>query len=175
MNQDASTSWPSMLPDGEDEFANFLDFTDLNLDFNAFDPSNHGDGAPYTAPNSNNGHENVRAEKNRTLPQEMDGTDIQSTRLSKEGNTRFPDSQSQRSQPQIFDQAGVQPPYYPQNVARYHIHGAVPPTPNSMEMHGAQRHFSGIDQQHARANYDIYTRKQQDQVAHAIYSKNSQS
>lgn len=41
---------------------------------------------------------------------------------------------------------------------------AVPPTPNSLEMHGQQPSYLQGDAQHARAVYESYARKQQEQV-----------
>ena len=56
------------------------------------------------------------------------------------------------------------PAYHAQAATHFYGQGGVPPTPNSMEMHGMNRQFSVADHQQAQALYEAYSRKQQEKV-----------
>ena len=184
MNQEPSAVWPSLGADAGDDFS-FLELPDLNLDFPALDeaaPSASGEASLHATPQLANGQPQ-RPSVSQSGTQEgllaglKDGVNGLSHRM--EGVEvptpvgRASAAQQKQSDAQLLAQYRQQPPQHPpsyhaQAAAHFYGPGRVPPTPNSMEMHGMHRHFSVADHQQAQALYEAYSRKQQEQVRTSV-------
>ncbi|KAL8869396.1 MAG: hypothetical protein Q9174_004301 [Haloplaca sp. 1 TL-2023] len=158
-----STTWPHMVTEPEDDFSNYLEFDDLQLNFSPFDanPQNGEEIQDVTGPimEAHSDHSNntnaggVMAYQHGGLPQYTDSTAFNALDTSPHN---FPDM---TLAPQFFDQP---PQHHQMNQARqypqsFHPRNVIPPTPNSMEMHGghAQYHQMAASN-HMRAMYDHY-------------------
>ena len=155
-----------MVSGPEEDFANFLEFSDLQLTFPTFDINGHngGDVQQESAGGLDTTMENeteLMDYKEGQIDQQMDQDVAFSPGVHGiNGSTEslldlivqpqlFHQQQRQHQQPQMRNQ-------YPQ--------GRVPPTPNSIEMHGGHaRYYPQVDPQ-AQAMYDRYTRNQKEQV-----------
>ncbi|KAK3178739.1 hypothetical protein OEA41_000876 [Lepraria neglecta] len=155
--------WSPMVSGPEDEFANFLDFGDLN--FSAFDGipqsdaelQQNGVGAMDTSMEDTAGMlgleqgqmQHQMGQQNHSAP--MNGF---------HGSTdSFPDLAMQS---ELFDQQQQQQ-LHMQNQ-RYHGQNVVPPTPNSMELHGGHAQYYRTPADHPQLHmYDHY-RRQKDQM-----------
>ena len=161
MNQAPTPRWSSG-PD--DEFANFLDFSDLGFgDFDGVDLQQNGAGAMDISMEGAAGM--LGLEQGHMQPQQqpspMDQQNHGTPMNGFHGSTEsFPDLAMQQD---LFDQQQQQQ-LHMQNQ-RYHSQNVVPPTPNSLEMHGghAQYYRTPADQQQLHI-YDHYRRNQKDQV-----------
>ena len=147
----------------DDEFANFLDFTDLAFgDYDAVDLQQNGAGAMDI---SIEGAPDMlgleQGQIQQQLPPPMDqrnhATPMNGFHASTES---FPDLAMQQD---IFDQQQQQQ-LHMQNQ-RYHGQNVIPPTPNSLEMHGGQAQYYRTPADHQQLHmYDHYRRHQRDQV-----------
>ncbi|MCJ1402756.1 hypothetical protein MMC11_005977 [Xylographa trunciseda] len=160
-----------MVSGPEDDFANFLEFGDLQLNFPTFDAEEHAVA---------DGQQGPVAGLDTTMETEVGMLGM------KEGDTQQqiePDLAAMQPSPQdlrdlrdlngssesLMDlslQAQIFQINYHQQLliqGHYHGQGMVPPTPNSLEMHGQPRSYPQMDPQ-ARAMYEHYTRKQQDHM-----------
>ena len=164
MNNPASRTWSPMVSHPEDEFTNFLDFGDLN--FSAFDP------AASTQPESNG----LQHDGGSAMDTSMEGTagllgldhgqmprQPQQTILS----TPIPAINGYQEpfnlDAELFNQQRQRQIQMQQQ--RYHGPNMVPPTPNSIEMHGGQIQYyqPRMDLQQQQM-YEHYRRHQKDQV-----------
>ena len=161
MNSKANSSWPSMVPTSGDEFASFIDLPDLDIDFSSFDndasDSRHledgqsGLGSHYGQHPFFTG--DAGAHEEGLIPRSASATDMNMLKR--------------------ISGLQVQPGSYPQGehhtqfgsqAMQFHHHGVIPPTPNSLDIHGNRSHFNAIDpQQHTM--YETQLRKQQQEVS----------
>lgn len=160
-----------MVSGPDDDFANFLEFGDLQLNFPAFDQeaqdgrSGQQSSLDGLDTNIDNGV-GMMAMKGGEMPLQIDpsltsmqtsASDLQDLHGSSES------LMDMNMQAQLFHQQQMH--YHQQRLieGHYHRQGMVPPTPNSLEMHGQPRSWPQLDPQ-SRAMYEHYARKQQDQV-----------
>lgn len=161
MNQNPAPRWsPMVSAPAEDDFANFLDFTDLDFDgFDGVDLQQNGVGAMDTSMEGaagtlglEQGHmqQSLMEQRNHAPP--MNGF---------HGSTEsFPDLAMQQ---ELFDQQQQQQ-IHMQNQ-QYHDRNAIPPTPNSLEIHGGHAQYYRTPADHQQLHmYDHYGRNQKDQV-----------
>lgn len=161
---------------GADEFANFLEFSDLQLDFPPFDPSvQDGDDmlpADYGEPDTNmegeggmmafeEGDIHQRIDPNLMQPDDllerMDGIDGSTDSLMDLNiQAQMLHEQQRQRQQHYLQQSHVQ--------SRYVDRGMVPLTPNSVEMHGSHLPYYTQMDLRTQGAFDHYSRKQQDQV-----------
>lgn len=181
MNQDASMPWPEqphdgslMPPAGDDEFSNFLEF---GLNFP--DLEGHGSGQRQRPlPNSANSIPTTVGD------QDMSRMDTDPTSQAPQYSPMVPDmpmdlghhGQSQVPQPYgVNMDAGFFPQDQPQHQSQSHQQQQppkqgyaqgqpmIPPTPNSVELHGGAAHYpQRVDESHGM--YDRYTRVTEEQV-----------
>ncbi len=153
-----------MVSGPEEDFSSFLEFGDLQLTFPGFDggPQSRGGaqdnaGAMDTTTENaagmmviEDGHMQQHLEQPTSMPS-MNGF---------HGSTQpFPDMSMQT---EFLEQSQ---PHFSMQGQQYHSQHIVPPTPNSIEMHGDRARYSQqpLDPQ-AQAMYEHYRRKQKDQV-----------
>ena len=171
MNQSATTTWSPMVLGPEDDFASFLEFGDLQLNFPTFDEEQQvvvgGQEDPIPGLDTTMETEvGMGGVKEGEIQQQID-PNLAAMQLSPhdlgELNGASESSMDLSIQAQIFHQQQLN--YHQQRLiqAHYHRQGMVPPTPSSSEMHGQPRSYPQIDPQ-ARAVYEHYARKQQDHV-----------
>ncbi|MCJ1438765.1 hypothetical protein MMC27_008155 [Xylographa pallens] len=155
----------------EDDFASFLEFGDLQLNFPTFDTEQHavegGQEGPIPGLDTNMETEvGIMGMKEGEIQQQID-PNLAAMQLSPQDlrdlNGSSESSMDLSIQAQIFHQQQLN--YHQQRLIQghYHSQGMVPPTPNSLEMHGQPRSYPQLDPQ-ARAMYDHYARKQQDHM-----------
>ncbi|MCJ1378203.1 hypothetical protein MMC17_001299 [Xylographa soralifera] len=160
-----------MVSGPEDDFASFLEFGDLQLNFPAFDAEQHTGEGPQESPipglDTNMETEaGMLGIKEGEIQQQID-PNLAAIQLSpqdlRELNGLSESSMDLSIQAQIFHQQQLD--YHQQRLIQGHYHrqGMVPPTPNSLEMHGQPRSNPQMDPQ-ARAMYEHYVRKQQDHM-----------
>lgn len=165
MNQISASPWSPMVSGPEDEFASFLEFGDLQLTFPY--EGGHQDGRELQQEpgggmdtSMGNGAGVVRLE-NGPVQQQMDQCSSMAAMNGYHASTEpFHDLNIQG---EIFNQ---------QQQSHLHLHGpqyngqnVIPPTPNSMEMHGEQaRYYQSSRDHHSQAMYDRLGRNQKDQV-----------
>lgn len=161
MNQDPTI--PAFGP--EDEFASFLDFTDLGFgSYEGVDLQQNGAEAMDTSMEGaagmlelEHGHMQQQQQQQPPMDQQNHVTPLNGFHDSTES---FQDLAMQQD---LFDQQQQQQ-LYMQNQ-RYHSQNVVPPTPNSLEMQGhAQYYRTPADHQQLHM-YDHYRRNPKDQVA----------
>lgn len=165
MNQDPTPRWSPIVSGPEDEFANFLDFTDLGFDgYDGIDLQQNGAGAMDTSMEDaagmlglDQGHMQLQQDQ---PPPPMDQPNHVISVNGFHGSTEsFSDLAMQQD---LFDQQRQQQ-LHMQNQ-RYHAPNVVPPTPNSLEMHGGHAYYR-TPADHQQLNmYEQYRRNQKDQV-----------
>ncbi|KAL8778952.1 MAG: hypothetical protein Q9194_001702 [Teloschistes cf. exilis] len=156
----SSTTWSPMVSGPQDDFSNFLEFSDLQLNFPSFDANPH-DGGEMQGGSSTAMEMQSSNSAGDILGFQQDGVQQfgDPAVLGDFGSSSqvFPDmdmpsqlfGQQQHHQHQV-----PQPRPYGQ---LYNEHQMVPPTPNSMEMHGGHPQYQqAISNNHARAMYDHY-------------------
>ena len=161
---------------GADEFANFLEFSDLQLDFPAFDPGvQDGDdmlqadfGGPDTAMESEGGmmafeegdiHQRIDPSlmQPENLMERMDDINRSTDSLMDLGiQAQMLHEQQRQRQQQYLHQSHVQ--------GCYSGRGMVPLTPTSVEMHGSHLPYYTQTDPQTHGGFDHYNRKQTDQV-----------
>ncbi|KAL8972068.1 MAG: hypothetical protein Q9183_000740 [Haloplaca sp. 2 TL-2023] len=165
-----------MVTEPENDFSNYLEFDDLQLNFSPFhdNPPNGEEIQDVTGPtmeahsdSNNNNAGGVMGYQHGGMPQFTDPTAF--TDLDPSPHD-FPDM---TLAPQFFDQQQhhvqmAQPRQYPQS---FQPRTVIPPTPNSMEMHGghAQYHQMAASN-HMRAMYDHYRAQGKGQVGQAPHT-----
>ena len=156
-----------MVSGPEDEFANFLDFGELN--FPSFDPLpqteaelQNGAGAMDTSMEGAGMLGLEQAQMQNQMGQSNHHTPMNGFHGSSES---FPDLM----QSEIFEQQQQQQQQQlHMQHQRYHGQNVVPPTPNSMELHGAHTQYYRAPADHQQLHmYDQY-RRPKDQVC-ALY------
>lgn len=163
----ATPTWSPMVSAPEDDFANFLDFGDIN--FSAFDvipqddaelQQQNGAGPMDTSMEGNAGMLGLEdGQMQHQMGQHGAAPSINGFQDSTEP---FPDLALQS---ELFEQRQQQQQMNLQSQ-RYHAHNAVPPTPNSMEMHGGHAQYYRTPTDHQQLHmYDHYRRNQKDQVS----------
>ena len=171
-----------MVSGPEEDFGNFLEFADLQLNFPPFDAQPHDvrTGAPEQVNPCAGMDTNMetaaaaagmmglkQGDINSALdPQLMD---IQTTMPELVHGASAESLMGLDMQAQLFHQQQQQRFHQQQHQqriaqAQYQSHGIVPPTPTGIEMHpGQAHHYAHLDRQ-TRAMYEHYQRKQQDNV-----------
>ena len=171
-----------MVSGPEEDFGNFLEFADLQLNFPPFDTQTHDvrTGPPeqvHPGFGMDSNMENAAAAAGMMGLKEADINSVLDPQLM-DMQTTMPELVHGASaeslmgldmQAQLFHQRQQQQFHQHQHQqriaqAQYQRHGIVPPTPNSIEMHpGQAQHYAHVDRQ-TRAMYEHYQRKQQDNV-----------
>ena len=157
MNHESSSEWPSLVAGAGDDFS-FLEFPDLGVDFPALDaPTDAADVQSHPP----------------QLPGPRHGSAAEGEGPASGSAAAMSALRHKASNSQLLAHGGQQQPqqalpFATQGMAQFYGHGGVPPTPNSMEMHGMHRHFSTVDPQHTQAMFEAYQRKQQEQVRHLL-------
>ena len=164
MNQSTTTTWSPMIAGPDEDFANFLEFSDLQLNFPAFDTEaqdattdqipNHG---LDTTMETGGGMVGMKGDIQHQidpnlLPMQASMAETRSLHSSTDALLDM------NMQAQIFHHQQLQ--YHQQRRVQnlYHTQGMVPPTPSSLEIHGQPRSYPQMDP-HARAMYEHYARK----------------
>lgn len=165
MNQNPTPRWSPMVSGPEDEFANFLNFADLGFTgYDAVDLQENGAGAMDTSIEGAAGMlglEQGRIPQQQQQPPPIDQRNLATPINDYRGSTEsFSDLAMQQD---LFDQQQQQQ-LHMQNQ-RYHGQNVVPPTPNSLEMHGGHAQYYRTPVDHPQLHmYDHYRRSQKDQV-----------
>lgn len=160
MNHNPTPQW-SPMPRPDDEFANFLDFTDLTFGaYDAVDLQQNGPGAMDTSMEDAAGMlglEPGHMQQQQPMDQQGHATPMNDFHGSTES---FPDLAMQQD---LFDPQQQQQLHMQDQ--RYHGQNVVPPTPNSLEMHGGHAQYYHTPADHQQLHmYDHYRRNQKDQV-----------
>lgn len=151
----------------EDEFANFLDFTDLGFGaFDGVDLQQNGAEAMDTSMEGAAGMlglEQEHMQQQQQQPRPMDQRNHATPVNGFHGSTEsFPDLAMQHD---LFDQQQQQQQQLHMQNQRYHGQNVVPPTPNSLEMHGGHAQYYRTPADHQQLHmYDHYRRNQKDQM-----------
>lgn len=165
MNQISTTTWSPMTSGPEEEFANFLEFGDLQLTFPPFEDT---------------------VQDGREL--EQDSGDAVDTRMGNEaGGLGLEDGQMQQEMDQhssmrfmdgfhgsaeSFHEMNMptglfnhQHPLQQLHGPQYRGQNIIPPTPNSIEMHGdPTRYYRPSGEPQSHVTYERFGRNQNDQV-----------
>ena len=164
MNQNPTPRWSPMVSGPEDDFANFLDFTDLGFGgYDAVDLQQNGAGAMDTSMEDAAGMlglDQGHIQQPPPPPPSMDQRNHATPMNGFHGSTEsFAELAMQQD---LYDQQQQQ--IHMQNQ-RYHGQNVVPPTPNSLEMHGGHAQYYRNPADHQQLHiYDHYRRSQKDQV-----------
>lgn len=160
-----------MVSGPEDEFSNFLDFGDLQLNFPPFDGNNQNGeeiqdgGGPAMEMHANNNAGEAMAFQHAGIQHFTDTSGLSGFDSS---SNIFPDLDIP---PHLFEQEQQhhpiqQPPAYGQP---YIGHNMIPHTPNSIEMHGGKVQYQQTaSKNHARAMYEQYRQQSKGQVGHSL-------
>ncbi|KAL9099157.1 MAG: hypothetical protein Q9163_005306 [Psora crenata] len=164
MNNPATGNWSPMISNPDDEFSSFLDFGELN--FSAFDSAatteaidsalqQDGEGPMDTMMAGSGGLFGL--EQAHLEQQQQADVSAQIPAIGEFYQEPF-DIEAQLFHQQRQRQIQLQ-------QHRYRAPNVVPPTPNSIEMHGGQVHYyqPRMDQQQQQM-YEQYRRHQKDQV-----------
>ena len=163
MNSEGNPVWPTTVPTSSEDFANFLDLPDLELDFSQFDPNatSGGEsiqddqavikgpyGQPYYAGDGGMREDNL-------MQKSASASDINMLKGRISGLQVHPGNHPGNDQHAFAAQHQMQ----------FHNQGRIPPTPTSIELHGNRHPYPAIDSQQ-QAMYEAQLRKQQqDQVS----------
>jgi hypothetical protein len=168
MNSDPTQAWNTMVQDADKEFSNFLDFNDINIDFPTFENENQSQQG-CSQPNGQS-HAATRGGQETEMRGASGNLMVHEQGMMSGGagpmDIQFGNPHASKSMMDLEHQARVQQQhqFYAQQHGHYQRQG-VPPTPNSLEMIGGHPQFSGVNNpQQARAFYETYARKQQEQV-----------
>ena len=154
--------YPAFSSGTEDEFANLFDFSDLGFGgYDAVDLQQNEAGAMDTSMEGAAGMLGLEQGHIQQQQPPMDQRNHTTPLNSFHGSTEsFPDLAMQQD---LFDQQQQQQ-LHMQNQ-RYHGQNVVPPTPNSLEMHGGHAQYYRTPADHQQLHmYDHYRRTQKDQV-----------
>ncbi|KAI4264126.1 MAG: hypothetical protein L6R42_000763 [Xanthoria sp. 1 TBL-2021] len=164
-----STTWSPMVSGPEDDFSTFLEFGDLQLNFPSFDanPQNGGEIQNGVGPAID-----LQTSDNPGAVLDFHHGGIQQfgdpSGLS-DFNGTSQDYQDLSMPPQLFEQQQQLLHQYPQHPSygpSYNGHHVVPPTPNSIEMHGGHAQYQHlVPNNHARAMYEQQRRQPKGQAA----------
>lgn len=158
MNQSSPSGWSPLVSGPEEDFTNFLDFGDAG--FNAFDTITQAEHAlqPHDDFSLDTSMEGAAAEILGLGPGHMQ----QPSQVPATNN--FPDPlQGMNLDTDPFHHHQQQQMHLPHH--RYFGQNVVPPTPNSMEMHGSHgQYFQNRHDAQQQQIYEHYKRHQRDQV-----------
>ena len=184
MNHDPTSTWSPMVSGPEEDFANFLEFGDLQLNFPNFDTAEsqnvdtsggaeqeHLGAGGGGVVDTNMEHEagGMMQLKERDLNSALDPRlmDMQTTMPELVHGPSTESLMELEMQAQLFHQQQYNQQQQQHRMAHTQYRrqqGIVPPTPNSIEMHGGHaQHFAQMDGR-TRAMYEHYSKKQQDNV-----------
>ena len=153
--------WSPMISNQEDELANFLDFADL--DFSAFNETagieTQEDGAATTDESVGDATSMLGLEQQGQFPQMKQCPWTP-------GSTANPFQNSFNLGAEIFSQQGQDVVQTQQQY--FSMPNLVPPTPNSVEMHGRQVQYPQPRIGQQQQMYEQYRRFQRDQVKSSI-------
>lgn len=163
MNQISATPWSPMVSGPEEEFANFLEFGDLQLSFPPFEGAVQ-DGSelqqePGGAMDTPMGNETgvLELEDGHNNHQELNQRNPLRFMAGFQGST------------ETFHEMHMQTDLFnPHQHQQLHMHGPqyrgrniIPPTPNSIEMHGDQaRYYRSAGEHQTHTTYERYGRNQ---------------
>ena len=168
-----------MVSGPDDDFANFLEFTDLQLSFPTFDgPQNDGGMQQDAVVGLDTAMENVGEMmdlKEGQPQQQMEQHDVQqqpsSIDMMESLHSSTDSLLAMDMQVQLFQQQSQQQQQQQQQQQmqgqHYQRHNMVPPTPNSIEMHGGKAHYYPHMDPQAQAMYERYRRHPKEQVQDA--------
>lgn len=154
MNQTVTSTWSPMVSHPEEDYASFLEFDDLQLNFPPFDPD-----PPATA----TGHHEPVDHPILHIPTSM--PDMHDIHRSAESLLDLSIQAQLYHHHHQQHQQHQQQQYEHQVHGQYMQHGMIPLTPNSVEMHGGQLQPYGPVDPHARAAYEQYAKKRMNQVS----------
>lgn len=169
MNQISTTSWSPMVSAPEEDFASFLEFGDLQLQFPNFDGVVVQNGSelqqePTGSMDTSMGNEQglMRLEDGN-MQQNMDQGNSMQTMNPFQGSTDSFHNLNIHSDlyaPNQQQQMHIHVPH------QYHGQNMIPPTPNSVEMHGDHtRYYRPSGDHQTQAVYERFGRNpQKDQV-----------
>jgi hypothetical protein len=176
MHGEAQASWTTaMETTSEDDFSNFLGIDDLHLNYPSFEPSpeapNDGSGIQGGAGMHNGMVGMDMMEHQGMIAQEVDHVEMQLPMDDMQGMNNMgygmeaqqvpPQQQQYTNMPQYNVAHNEQPQYRPNN--------RVPPTPESMKMHGSHNQQQQQQQEQYPIDpttvYQSYARKQQESMA----------
>ena len=160
-----------MVSAPEDDFSSFLEFGDLHLNYGSYELS-HGDGqgdAQNAISTVDSGMENggelngsgeghLLHQHNDAGPDEMQQS-VQLTSMEDMTGSAEP-LMDFTLQAEIFHQQQQQH----MQTQNYHPHAFIPPTPNSLKMHGGTGHYYPQLDLQAQAIYERYSQMKEDQV-----------
>lgn len=168
MNQIPTTSWSPMVSAPEEDFASFLEFEDLQLQFPNFDgvvqDGRELQQEPTETMDTPMGNEQglMRLEDGN-MPQDMDQGNSMQNMNGFQGSTS--------SYHNLNIHSDLYTPIHQQQMhihapRQYHGQNMIPPTPNSIEMHGDHTQYYRPSGDHqAQAVYESFGRNpQKDQV-----------
>ena len=165
MNQAPPTRvWSPIVPGPSDDFTDLFDFGDLSFPtFDGISPNDgdlqqqNGAGAMDT---SMEGTAGMLGLEHGNIQQQMGQQSAAPSLNGFQGSTEsFPDLAMQS---ELFDQHQRQQAHL-QNQ-RYHAQHAIPPTPNSMEMHNGHPYYRTPTDHQPLHIYNQFRRQQKDQV-----------
>lgn len=159
-----------MVSAPEDDFASFLEFDDLHLNYGDYDVSQADDqGNSQDAVNAlDTGMENgglTGLDEGHLLYQHAEA-----------GHNEMQPAEEMASMGNLTESAeplmdfNLQTEIFHQQqqhmqTQNFHPHAVIPPTPNSMKMHGGAGHYyPQLDLHQAQAIYERYSRMKEDQV-----------
>ncbi|KAL8926350.1 MAG: hypothetical protein Q9172_001801 [Xanthocarpia lactea] len=156
-----STTWSPMVSGPDDDFSNFLEFSDLQLDFPPFDTSPHNGPEIQESPGPSmdlhtNNNPNGFLGFHPGAMQQFGGPSALPDFTA--ASQVFPDMNMPSQlyeQQQLQHQLSQHTSYGPS----YNGHHMVPPTPNSIEIHGGLPQYQHmVSNNHARAVYEHHRR-----------------
>jgi len=178
MNQTSPPSWSQiahhdpMVSAPEDDFASFLEFDDLQLNYGSYEMNaQDGQGVPQDTGNAMDttmedtggpnglkeghvlhhqqqiGHDGIQQSSDLPSMEDMSGSAESLMDLNIQAQIFHPQHQHRHMQSQNF-----------------HRQAIIPPTPNSMKMHGGTGHYYPQMDPQAQAIYERYSRMKEDQV-----------
>ncbi|KAI4225511.1 MAG: hypothetical protein L6R36_003860 [Xanthoria steineri] len=163
-----STTWSPMVTGPEDDFSTFLEFGDLQLNFPPFDanPQNGGEIQNGVGPaidlQSNENPGAILDFHPGAIQQFGDPSGLGDFNGTSQG------FQDMNMPPQLFEQQQLLHQYsqHPSYASSYSGHHVVPPTPNSIEMHGGHAQYQHlVPNSHARNMYEQQRRQPKGQAA----------
>ncbi|MCJ1359589.1 MAG: hypothetical protein MMC33_009591 [Icmadophila ericetorum] len=168
MNQTPTTTWSPMVSGPDDDFASFLEFNDLQLNFPAFDDNVHQDGDEMQQESVNaldTRMDNEVGMMGNMQQQQIDPSLMPSTPMAGLSSINGSNESLMDLNMQAQMHRQRQQHQYQQDVQNhYQRQGMIPPTPTSIEMHGGGSHYYPQIDPQTQAVYEHYARKQQDQI-----------
>lgn len=168
MNQISTTSWSPMVSAPEEDFASFLEFGDLQLQFPNFDnvvpDGRELQQEPAGTMDTSMGDEQglMRLEDGHMRQEMSQGNSMQAMNGFHGSTDSYHDMNMQPDlySPNQQQQMHIQTPH------QYHGQNMIPPTPNSIEMHGDHtRYYRSSGEHPTQAVYERFGRNsQKDQV-----------